>query len=179
MIFAGQIGACQITAQIIFGSHIIRRKRIADLIQGSGNGNETADVVVDQKLAKLQLLFFFRRIGMYGADITLFPEKRCNVADRISPEIVVLGGNQKGDGVGAFGTEPLSDSIGSIAELFYGGFDKALFFIRWVLGPSGFILPQNLQPHNWQNENCRDSFFVKRNVFCYKKNNTAIYTKNR
>lgn len=114
MIFAGQIGACQITAQIIFGSHIIRRKRIADLIQGSGNGNETADVVVDQKLAKLQLLFFFRRIGMYGADITLFPEKRCNVADRISPEIVVLGGNQKGDGVGAFSTEPLSDSIGSI-----------------------------------------------------------------
>ena len=94
MIFAGQIGACQITAQIIFGSHIIRRKRIADLIQGSGNGNETADVVVDQKLAKLQLLFFFRRIGMYGADITLFPEKRCNVADRISTEIVVLGGNQ-------------------------------------------------------------------------------------
>lgn len=65
MIFAGQIGACQITAQIIFGSHIIRRKRIADLIQGSGNGNETADVVVDQKLAKLQLLFFSRRIGMY------------------------------------------------------------------------------------------------------------------
>ena len=58
MIFAGQIGACQITARIIFGSHIIRRKRIADLIQGSGNGNETADVVVDQKLAKLQLLFF-------------------------------------------------------------------------------------------------------------------------
>lgn len=120
MIFAGQIGACQITAQIIFGSHIIRRKRIADLIQGSGNGNETADVVVDQKLAKLQLLFFFRRIGMYGADITLFPEKRCNVADRISPEIVVLGGNQKGDGVGAFGTEPLSDSIGSIFS--YAGF---------------------------------------------------------
>ena len=120
MIFAGQIGACQITAQIIFGSHIIRRKRIADLIQGSGNGNETADVVVDQKLAKLQLLFFFRRIGMYGADITLFPEKRCNVADRISPEIVVLGGNQKGDGVGAFGTEPRSDSIGSIFS--YAGF---------------------------------------------------------
>ena len=120
MIFAGQIGACQITAQIIFGSHIIRRKRIADLIQGSGNGNETADVVVDQKLAKLQLLFFFQRIGMYGADITLFPEKRCNVADRISPEIVVPGGNQKGDGVGAFGTEPLSDSIGSIFS--YAGF---------------------------------------------------------
>ena len=57
---------------------------------------------------------------MYGADITLFPEKRCNVADRISPEIVVLGGNQKGDGVGAFGTEPLSDSIGSIFS--YAGF---------------------------------------------------------
>ena len=106
---------------------------------------------------------------MYGADITLFPEKRCNVADRISPEIVVLGGNQKGDGVGAFSTEPLSNSIGSIAELFYGGFDKALFFIRWVLGPSGFILLQNLQLHNQQNEKCRDSFFVKRNVFCYKK----------
>ncbi|MCC2189681.1 hypothetical protein [Fusicatenibacter faecihominis] len=64
---------------------------------------------------------------MYGADITLFPEKRCNVADRISPEIVVLGGNQKGDGVGAFSTEPLSDSI-----VFYGGFNKGLIFRKYI-----------------------------------------------
>ena len=71
---------------------------------------------------------------MYGADITLFPEKRCNVADRISSEIVVLGGNQKGDGVGAFSTEPLSDSIGSIAELFYGGFNKGLIFRKYIFG---------------------------------------------
>ena len=121
---------------------------------------------------------------MYGADITLFPEKRYNVADRISSEIVVLGGNQKGDGVGAFSTEPLSDSIGSIAELFYGGFDKALFFIRWVLGPSGFILPQNLQPHNQQNEKCRDFFYktkrflLKRIIQLYTQKTDKKYVKN-
>ncbi len=151
---------------------------------------------------------------MYGTDIPLFPEKRCNVADRISPEIVVLGGNQKGDGVGAFGTEPLSDSIGSIAELFYGGFDESLIFQKYIFmiqilrdsrycqasvpgnigdrnfpvkssfSYAGFLDPLVSSYHRTSSptiSRMRNAgiFFIKRNVFYYEKNNTAIYIKNR
>lgn len=101
---------------------------------------------------------------MYGADITLFPEKRCNVADRISSEIVVLGGNQKGDGVGAFSTEPLSDSIGSIASFFMEASIRPSFSYAGFLDPLVSSYHRTSSPTISRMRNA-GIFFIKRNGF--------------